>query len=104
MFLNLSLQLRYFCFEPLQCLHKYPLTLRSRVNCPILGKPEGLKTSVLSTINDLKYYLHLKEESHKQKPRGLLLRIVDDVMQMWETYTFKTTSNETNEENTRRIL
>ena len=68
------------------------LTSRSIVNCPILGKPEDLKINVLTTINDLKYYLHLKEESYKQKPRGLLPRIVDDVMQIWKTSSLPTLS------------
>ena len=69
------------------------LTSRSKVNCPILGKPEDLKSNELPTITDLlKYYLHLKEESHKQKPRGLLPRIVDDVMQIWETSSLPTLS------------
>ena len=69
------------------------LTSRSKVNCPLLGKPEDLKTNVLPTINDLlKYYLHLKEESYKQKPRGLLPRIVDDVMQIWEASSLPTLS------------
>jgi len=69
------------------------LTSRSKVNCPILGKPEDLKVNVLPTTDDLlKYYLHLKEESHKQKPRGLLSKIVDDVMQIWETSSLPTLS------------
>ena len=51
-----------------------------------------LRSKVFPTINDLKNYLHLKEESHKQKPRGLLSRIVDDVMQIWETSSLPTFS------------
>ena len=69
------------------------LTSGSIVNCHILGKPEDLKTNVLLTINDLlKYYLHLKEKSYKQKPRGLSPRIVDDVMQIWKISSFPTLS------------
>ena len=36
------------------------------------------------------YYLYLKEESLKKKPRGLLSRMVDDVMQVWETSSLLT--------------
>ena len=81
------------------------LTSRSKVNYPILEKPKDLKTNALSTINVLlKYYLHLKEESHKQKPRGLLPRIVDDVMQIWETSSLPTLSKPRVMELTRKRL
>ena len=65
---------------------KKSLTSRSKVNCPILRISADLKANVLPTTHDLlKYYLYLKEESLKKKPRGLLSRMVDDVMQVWET-------------------
>ena len=52
-----------------------------------------LKANVFPTTHDLlKYYLYLKEESLKKKPRGLLSRMVDDVMQAWETSSLPTLS------------
>ena len=68
-------------------LSQKSLTSRSEVNCLILEKPQDLKTNVLPTINDLlKYHLHLKKESHKQNPRGLFPRIVDDVAVTFVSY------------------
>ena len=62
--------------------HERP-TSRSQVLCPILGKAEDLKTNALPTTAELlKYYLHLKLESNKKKPTGLLSRIVDLVIQI----------------------
>ena len=61
-------------------------TLRSQVLCPILGKPEDLKTNVLPTTEELmKYYLYLKFESDVEKPIGLLSKIVDSVLQIWKS-------------------
>ena len=61
---------------------------RSQVLCPILGKPDDLKTNVLPTTEELlKFYLHLKLESNSKKPTGLLFKIVvvDAVILIWET-------------------
>ena len=69
------------------------LTSRSKVNCPILGISANVKANVLPATHDLlKYYLYLKEESLKKKPRGLLSRMLDDVMQVWETSSLPTLS------------
>ena len=58
----------------------------SQVLCPILGKPEDLKTNVLPTTEELlKYYLYLKHESDVEKPIGLLSKIVDSVLQIWKS-------------------
>ena len=59
-----------------------------------MGQPQDLKFNVLPRINDLlKYYLRLKEESHKKKKaRGLLPRKVDNVMQIWEASSLPTLS------------
>ena len=46
---------------------------RSQVLCPILGKPDDLKTNVLPTPEELlKFYLHQKLESNSKTPTGLL--------------------------------
>ena len=44
-----------------------------------------MKTNVLPTTENLEYYLHLKEESNKQKPTDLLSPTLDAIMQIWES-------------------
>ena len=74
-------------------LPQISLTSRSKVNCPILGISADLKANVLPSTHDLlKYHLYLKEESLKKKPRGLLSRMVDEVMQGWEASSLPTLS------------
>ena len=56
---------------------------RSQALCLILGKSEDLKRNVLPTTKDLlKYYLHVKHASSKEKPTGLISKILDLVVQM----------------------
>lgn len=69
------------------------LTLRSKLVCPLLGKPEDIKYNELPTKeNVLKYYLYLKGESKIQKPTGLHPLVVDAVLQVWQTSSIPTVS------------
>ena len=88
---TLLLRVCYTCLKPM--LPQISLTSRSKVNCPILRISADLKANILPTTHDfLKYYLYLKEESLKKKPRGSLSRMVDDVIQVWETSSLPTLS------------
>ena len=72
----------------MKCLQFQESSLHDRkyILCAILGKPEDLKTNVLPITQDLlKYYLHLKHKSNKAKTTGLISKIADSVIQIWET-------------------
>lgn len=63
------------------------------VSCPLLGKPEDLKSNELPTKESvLKHYLFLKEQSNRQKPTGLLSTIGDEVLQIWHNSSIPTVS------------
>ena len=62
------------------------LSSRLQALCPILGKSEDLKRIVIPTTEGLlNYYLRLKHESDKEKLTGLISKIVDSVIEKWET-------------------
>lgn len=70
---------------------------RSKTKCPLLGMPESLKEDVLPTVADvLKHYLHLHHtlKVSKKEPQGLVTKVIDDVLRIWERSSLPTISKQ----------